>query len=381
MVRHPALDEGALVHESRDATGIPDAGTAALRIAAVPAAHPYVRAVTAAEGVDVLADPIVDAAHPERWWPPAVLDPAWIAANADRLDLVHVHFGMESLPAGRLAAARDALDARGVPLVHTVHDLDNPQLHDQRAHRADLDRIVPRADALVTLTDEAARRIRETWGREALVLPHPTLLSGASAPAPRRTGDQVVVGAHLRDLRPSIDAEGAARGLLAAVAALRAAGTPAVARVHLNERTRDDAHAARIVADLAGRPWCEVVVRPRPDDAALLAELDALDLALLPYAHGTHSGWVELCHDRGVPVLGPAGLPMARQHPSDYAGFDGWDGAGEAALAALATAPPAGTPARARLVAHRARRRATERDLVAHAHLELYRRVAAGSRR
>ncbi|GAA3606298.1 glycosyltransferase [Agrococcus terreus] len=370
MDRDPATTSRALLLEDRDP----------VRIAAVPAAHPYVRAVTAASGIEVLPDPVVDPAHPERWWPPAVLEPEWIAEHADALDLVHVHFGMESLPPGRLDAALDALEAAGVPLVHTVHDLDNPQLHDQRSHRADLDRIVPRADALVTLTDEAARRIRDAWGREALVLPHPTLLATA-APAPRRTGDQVVVGTHLRDLRPSIDAEGAARGLLAAVSALRAAGTPAIARLHLNERTRDDARAARLVDDLADRPWCEVVVRPRPDDAALLAELDALDLALLPYGHGTHSGWVELCHDRGIPVLGPAGLPMARQHPGDYAGFEGWDGAGAAALAALAAAPPAGTPERARLVAHRARRRAAERELVAHAHLELYRRVVAGGRR
>ncbi len=344
-----------------------------VRVAAVPAAHPYVRAVTPDDGsVVVLPDPVVDPAHPERWWPPAVLDAAWIRANAERFDVVHVHFGMESLPAGRLEGALDALGALGIPLVFTVHDLENPQLADQAAHRRDLDLVVPRATRLVTLTDEVARRIRETYGCEALVVPHPSLLD--DAPAPSAHGAEApTIGIHLRDLRPSIDALGAARTLAATLDALAADGIPAHGRVLMNDSTRDPGTADAVAALLEGRDDCAVVRRPRPDDDALLAEVDELDVAWLPYAHGTHSGWVELCFDRGVQIVGPAGLPMAGQHPGDYHRVDDARSATAATRAALAAATRAGSPERAAQVEERLHRRRRERKAARDAHATLYR--------
>ena len=88
-----------------------------VRVAAVPAAHPYVRAVTANRGIAVLADPAPDPAHPDRWWPPAMLDGDWIRRAAADFDVMHVHFGMESLPAGRLVGALNALDELGKPVL------------------------------------------------------------------------------------------------------------------------------------------------------------------------------------------------------------------------------------------------------------------------
>jgi len=360
---------------------------ASVRVASVPAAHPYVRAVCAAEGVVVLADPVTDPAHPDRWWPPAMLDAGWIRRSADRFDVMHVHFGMESLPEGRLAAALDALDALGKPLVYTVHDLQNPQLDDQTGHLGDLDLLVPRAARLVTLTSTAADEVRRTWGRDALVLAHPTLLDddaddpvdadphpdpGLEAP--------LVVGVHLRDLRPNIDAEAAVRALLQALDALASAGVAATGRVLLNATTRDEALARRLEASLRGRGDCDLIVRARPDDAALLAELDRLDVALLPYGHGTHSGWLELCYDRGVTVVGPGSLAMAGQHPDGYVGVATPDDAGRAVLEAVSRGARAGSPERRRLVAARRERRLAERALVAEAHAALYREVLAEGR-
>ncbi len=351
---------------------------AAVRVAAVPAAHPYVRAVTADRGIAVLADPVPDPAHPERWWPPAMLDAAWIRRAAADFDVMHVHFGMESLPEGRLAGALDALDELGKPLVYTVHDLQNPQLVDQAAHRADLAALIPRATALVTLTDAAAAQLRRDWGRDAVVLAHPTLLAD-DARAPAEAGARApVIGVHLRDLRPSIDAPAALRALRSALDALALAGEPATGRVLLHTSTRDASLALQIEAELRVRDDCEVIVRDRPDDAALLAEIDALDVALLPYGHGTHSGWVELCFDRGVPVAGPRGLPMATQHPEAYAGLADADDAGRAVLDALAAGTRAGSAARRRLVVDRAPLRRAERGAVARAHATLYRELVAG---
>lgn len=344
-----------------------------IRIAAVPAAHPYVVAVTPDDGsVEVRPDPVVDAAEPSRWWPPAVLDAAWIRRHAHDVDLVHVHFGMESLPEGRLAAALDAAAEARLPVVSTVHDLDNPQLEDQSRHLRDLDVIVPRADALVTLTDVAADRILARWGRRATVLPHPTLLD-AGAPRVRPHAGAFVVGMHLRDLRPSIDAVPATRALLASLDALRANGVPAQGRVLVNERTRDPDAVRAIVELVAGRPDCAVVERPRPDDAALVDEVDELDVAWLPYRHGTHSGWVELCYDRAVPVVGPGSLPMAHQHPQEYRSVDGPGGPAEAVRSAIAIGTRPGSTARRAAIERRRHARAAERKGVRRAHAALYR--------
>ncbi|TFI28833.1 glycosyl transferase, partial [Micrococcus endophyticus] len=40
----------------------------------------------------------------------------------------------------------------------------------------------------------------------------------------------------------------------------------------------------------------------RLDDPALHALLRDVDVSVLPYRIGTHSGWVEMCRDLGVPV-------------------------------------------------------------------------------
>lgn len=355
-----------------------DAGP--VRVAAVPAEHPYVRAVTGHAGIALHDGLVPDRRHPERWWPPVMLDAGWIRDHADDFDVLHVHFGMESLPTGRLEAAVEALQDRGKPLVYTVHDLENPQLLDQRTHRRDLDLLIPNASAVLTLTAAAADAVRRGWGREATVLAHPTLLPfDASAPAAQERPERVI-GAHLRDLRPNIAAQAAVEALLLALDDRALAGERAVGRVLLNAATRDASLAGRLADQLRDRPDCALVVRDRPDDAALLAEIDELDVALLPYGHGTHSGWVELCFDRGVPVVGPPSLPMAGQHPDAYSGLADPQDAGRAVREALARGTAAGSAARRALVADRTRSRHAERAAIASAHASLYRSlVGAGA--
>ena len=40
-------------------------------------------------------------------------------------------------------------------------------------------------------------------------------------------------------------------------------------------------------------------------DADLWDYLEGLDVSVLPYRFGTHSGWLEACYDLGTPVLAP----------------------------------------------------------------------------
>ena len=351
----------------------------ALTVASVPAGHPYVRGISGDDGVVRLPDPLPDPSDPDRWWPPVVLDPAWIAANSRDVDLLHVHFGAESLPPGRLAAALDAAEAAGIPLVYTAHDLTNPQLIDQASHEADLDLLVRRASAVITLTRGAAAEIALRWGRTAVVIPHPAIVAGDVAPALGRAADAFTVGVHLRDIRPGIDAVASVRTLLAGLADLRSAGVAAAGRVVVNGRVRDADALAAVTALLADRPDCALVRRPRVTDAELEHEVADLDVALLPYRHGTHSGWVELCHDLGVPVVGPHVGYAHEQHPDEFSAFDQGDGVSlaRAVLAALARGTRPGSTERADVVQRRAVDRVVQHREIVRAHADVYRDAVA----
>ncbi|MBD3783027.1 MAG: hypothetical protein IE926_08750 [Micrococcales bacterium] len=91
-----------------------------LRIASVPTDHVYVRHLSDPDGRGAtvrLPDP-----RPDRvvtgapWWPPRVLDPAWVTAHADEFDLVHVHFGYDAESPADLAAWTETLRRLGKPL-------------------------------------------------------------------------------------------------------------------------------------------------------------------------------------------------------------------------------------------------------------------------
>jgi hypothetical protein len=304
-----------------------------------------------------------------------MLDPGWIAAYAPAFDLMHVHFGLEAVAPARLRAIVAALRAAGRPLVLTVHDLAHPQLADPEAYAAQLGVVVPAADALVTLTPGAAAEIARRWDREAVVVPHPAIVvAGAGVPVgTRRQGG--VVGLQLRDLRPNVDGPGATATLLAAVARLRAGGADVHARVTLHDRVRDPAarDAVRALCAAAG-PAAELREGPRPGDAALQAALADLDAVVLPYRHGTHSGWLELCWDLGVPVAAPPVGHLADQHP--VATFAAGDPASlAAALRGLLGASPPGSAARRARVIEHARARAAVAPGIAAAHDAVYRAV------
>lgn len=303
------------------------------------------------------------------------MTPEWLAAHARDYDVLHVHFGLESFSPDQVRAGLDAARLAGRPVIFTVHDLDNPQLIDQAPYRELLDVIVPAADRLVTLTDTAAAEIDRRWQRSSLVVPHPTLTAGTTPPA-RRHDDGIRVGMHLRDLRPNIDAERAVQAMVDAAQLLDGFEPGARFEMLMNERVRDDEAAARLVA--AARDGAAVQVRRTPylSDADVEQWLSGLDLFVLPYRHGTHSGWVELCYDLGVPVAGTDVGHIRSQHPSEFSVIDLDDprtlvDAVTSARATAAVLPDDGRRARRRS------ERLAERQAVRDAHARLYSTVMA----
>lgn len=173
---------------------------------------------------------------------------------------------------------------------------------------------------------------------------------------------------HLRDLRPNIDAE---RAVHAAVRAVRLLGDHRAVHVDvlLNERVRDEATALRIAAAIDA-PRVDLRRTPRLSDAGIEQWLRGLDVFVLPYRHGTHSGWVELCHDLGVRVAGTDVGHVGAQHPAGFSVIDLDD---PLTLAdAVRNTPLTRGDEREALLRTRRRERLTERDAVRAAHAALY---------
>ncbi len=258
-------------------------------VLSIPGGHPYVRAVVP-DSVRVLPDPT------DPWWPHPALDPGHLRRLDGAVDLVHLHFGFEHRSVAEIEAWRDTLAERRLPLVLTVHDLENPNLHDGRHHLAQLDVLVPAAAALVTLTGCAASAIGRRWGRRPVVVPHPPLLAPATGLPPTEAG---LVGVHLKRLRPNVTP------VDVLVPALGEAVAAHGARLEVRIDPIAGAGAVARVRELAAPSMARVVVAGRLDERDFAAELARLEVAVLPYRFGTHSGWLEACRDVGTRVVAP----------------------------------------------------------------------------
>ncbi|MEV1291656.1 glycosyltransferase family 1 protein [Pseudonocardia sp. NPDC049635] len=333
-----------------------------MRVASVPTAHPYVRALHH-DAVVRLPDPPVPGAPAGRWWPSPWLEPEQVRARAAEFDLLHVHFGFDDRTPAQLRDLLGALRTAGRPLVLTVHDLRNPHHADPAPHTAALDVLVPAAAAVVTLTPGAAARIAERWGVEARVLAHPAVVGPGWARRPRPPRDGFVVGVHAKSHRVNADPVGVARAL--------AAVAPDGVTVRID--AHDDPGGRAVAAALADEPALDVRVHPPFDDDAFHSYLQELDVSVLAYRWGTHSGWLEACHDLGTTALVPDVGHFREQAPC-------------LTYRLRPDGPDRGSLRAALALAHRARpawradpqERERARARVATAHAELYRYVLAG---
>jgi len=341
-----------------------------LTVASVPAAHPYVAAVVDTSRVTLLPDPVPPGATMAgQWWPPRLLDPDYLQRQIGTLDVLHVHFGFEAITVPDLRDVLDVLRHAGIPLVLTVHDLHNPHFADAAEHLARLDVLVPAATVVLTLTRGAAAEIRRRWGRDAVVLPHPHVLPIDAVGAPRPSRRDPVVAVHGKALRANIRP-------WPVVDALLGGGLPRHRlRLDLDSEALEVTGSAEHVRRYE-RAGVDVRVHRRFDDDELTRYLTEVDVLVLPYAFGTHSGWVEACHDAGTSVVVPDCGYFSQQHGDPEFGYgpDGLDDAGlrRAVNACLARPAPSGVTD-----CERRERRRRQRAEVASAVADVYETAVA----
>jgi hypothetical protein len=266
-----------------------------LRLASIPANHPYVDAVrppsaTVAEGDRVAG-----------WDPDPLLIPARLRAGAARFDVLHLHFGYDHLTAAAMEVWLAEVRDRRVPLVVTVHDLRNPHHQTRELHDEHLRLLMSQADEVLTLTEGAAAEIARRFGRLATVVPHPSLLD-PSSPMARSTTEEGLVAIHLKSLRRNAAAE-PRRVVAAALEGTNAAGGRLRVDVHSEVLTRPELEHIRTCA---ARGELELAVHERFTDDELAVYLSRAQVCVLPYQYGTHSGWLELCRDLGTRVVAPS---------------------------------------------------------------------------
>jgi len=341
--------------------------TGPIRVASIPANHPYVRHLAAPDGegrVVRLPDPAPDVPDPlpGQWWPPVMLDTGWVAAQHREFDLAHLHFGFDAATPAELTSWTAELARHGRPLIFTVHDLTNPHFVDQTRHEAHLDVLIPAADELITLTTSAAALIEQRWGRRASVIPHPHVVPLQNLhPEPRAAAGDLVIGMHAKSLRANVDPLPVLRALDAVTK--QHARTVIQLNVHPDVLQRSDERAAGLREWLSGREsdggW-RIEVHPMFTDDELWRYLRSIDVYVLPYRFGTHSGWLEACVDVGTGVLVPDIGCYADQHghPSFGRSGDWVDRAGLTELVgrlhadrSAATPPPPDRAAQRRWIA------------------------------
>ena len=282
-----------------------------LTVASVPASHPYVDSVLDTSRVCALPDPVpVGATMPGQWWPPRLLEPDYLLAHVSSFDVMHVHFGFEGAAVDVLRRVVSILRHRRVPLVLTVHDLHNPHFPDPTLHLAQLDVLVPAAAVVITLTHGAAAAIRRRWGEECVVLPHPHVLPIRAVGAARTTRDRSVVAVHGKSLRANVFPWPILDALLD--------GELPSSRIRFDlDREALDAPGSIARLDKYRGAGIDVRVHPRFTDAELIEYLTDVDVVVLPYRFGTHSGWAEACYDADDPSDRERGHVVGRSGPAE----------------------------------------------------------------
>jgi hypothetical protein len=344
-----------------------------ITIASVPTGHRYVAHLDAGSSrATRLPDPVpAGAADNDRWWPPRWLEPEWLRLHINEFDLLHLHFGFESVPTERLREVIRVLREHHKPLVFTVHDLHNPHFRDNTRHVEQLDVLVPGADEIITLTADAATEIAQRWDVAATVIPHPHVAPLAQIGRPRERSPEFVIGVHAKSLRANLDPLAVLDTVVTAASALPGA----TVRVDMDSNAFDPGgrgasdHATALV-ESASRPGIDLRIHDRFDDDELWRYLTEIDVSILPYRFGTHSGWLEACHDLGTAVIAPDCGHFADQKPCHPFGF-GFDPDSLARAVQAAYAERDSGPSTTSAIRER------ERQLISRMHDTVYARTVA----
>jgi hypothetical protein len=292
-------------------------------VATIPHADAYVDAVLPPDAVRVGPD-----GEPSPW-----LDPGYLAAHGDGLDVLHLHGGHGHVTEAELEQWCETVRRLGVPLVVTVHRLRDPDPGTRARHDAHLEALLSTAEVVFTLTPGAADEIAERFGRTAIVVAHPS----AAVHDPDLGSERGLVGMLIGPAAPAVpDPAGLVRAALSG--ALSGGG-----RLRVLVAADDQSGLDPDIWQLAGRGAIELVVHPRNEWAA---QLQQLHVAVLPEPCGGHSRDLEICRDVGTRVVAPSCGWFADQWSEvvsygadDQGGFDEVSLAG-AVSAALARPMP-----------------------------------------
>jgi hypothetical protein len=289
-------------------------------VATFPGRGVYARHLGHPEGVDGVHRPTV---CPTGRSEAPVLSRRWLARHLKEVDVVHLHGPPSRLTPEEVAATADAVRETGTPLVVTGYHLRDPAGRQGEAYAAHMNALIPRADAVVTLTESAATEMRRRWQADPVVLPHPHVVDFVRMRQERqrfRRGE-FLVGTHLAGLNLPTDPVGLMTALTRAVAQLRSGGLRIRLVTHLHQTVLDPGAAGynpclvRRLDDLVR--GCGGLLRVhRPfTEAQLWDHLFSLDVSVVPGLHGSHSVWPEACADLGTQALLPAGTHAAAQRP------------------------------------------------------------------
>lgn len=256
-----------------------------IRVATVPYAGPYVDAVLPADVVHV-----GPAADPSPW-----LDAAHLAEYAPLVDVLHLHTGSRAVTELASQCWSETVRRCGIPLVVTVHELRGQGTHRSprqvAAEDAHLEAVLATAEVVLTPSAGAADAIAERFGRTAIVVAHPSLVT----PDPDLGAERGLVGLRLRAGDHEV------RDQLTLVRAALSGAVSGGGRLRVLVPAGSDVDDP--VRDLADRGELELVVH-RPGEWA--AQLQQLHVAVLPEPCGTHSRDLEICRDVGTRVVAPS---------------------------------------------------------------------------
>lgn len=291
-------------------------GRPTISVATLPGRGLYARHLGHPEGVDAVYRTTVGLHGATRRG--ATFTPTWLRAHLDTIDIVHVQGLRPGQSPREVAQAAAVVRCSGTPLVVTGYHLTDPMGGDPRAYAAQLDALVPAADAVVTLTEPAAAEIRERWDVEALVLPHPHVVDFVRMRQERRPRQGPLrVGTHLAALQLPIDPVHLVEALTVAVAEM----DDVLLEVHVHETVLDPGSSSydgvrfREVERLLRAAGGALRVHRPLSDSQLWDHLLSIDVSVVPGLFGSHSVWPEACADLGTQGLLPAGTHAAAQQP------------------------------------------------------------------
>lgn len=289
-------------------------------VATFPGRGLYARHLGHPEGVDGVHRPTV---RPTGQSDPPVFSRRWLARHLDEVDVVHLHGLPPRLSPDEVAATVDTVRKSGTPLVVTGYHLSDPAGRPGDTYAAQLDALIPRADAVITLTVPAAVEMRRRWAVEPVVLPHPHVVDFVRMRQERqhfRRGE-FLVGTHLAGLNLPTDPLRLTTALTTAVSRLQRERSGVRLVVHLHETVLDPGAAGfnpglvRKLDDVIRSCGGQLRVHRPFTESQLWDHLFALDVSVVPGLHGSHSVWPEACADLGTQLLLPAGIHAAAQRP------------------------------------------------------------------